>query len=284
MFSKRMTPFVLLGLVMMASGLALASGPAASVEGSFVANGVKTELSHVYVYAEKKGFYDEADPTWKLLFVEHPVEERELDDSIWDAAYIRLGITRTAEFGDEPELQIYSQDIRFSADQAGNVSGGSYPELELSEAGPDRFVGRVNHAEVQTIFDDSFQFDLSFSAPLSDPFGPIGDPLPAGGGEPGAAYLAWCDAVLAGDIERLGKLMPAEQAAMLDDEEFQDNIKEELEFMQLMTPTDLEIISGSSDGETAILHVTGMMDGEKVQGEITLTLIDGRWINTEAAW
>jgi hypothetical protein len=251
----------------------------ASVEGVLVANGETVELPYVYIYAKEEGFYDEADPTWELIFVEHPIEERKVDEHIWDAAYISLGVTLTAEFGDAPELQVYSQDIRFSADAAGNVSGGDYPQIELTEAGPERFAGRVYHTEPQEIFDDVFQYDFTFSAPLSDPNAPIGDPLPAGGGEPGAAYLAWVEAIHAGDIERLKTLVPAEQAEALDAE----GIEEELEFMKEMTPTNVEILGGSSDGENAILQVAGTMDGETIAAEVTLIHQEGHWIATNVA-
>jgi len=274
---------VLLGLLILATGAVVADEPAASVSGSFVANGEKVELPYVYVYAEKQGFYDEADRTWSVLFVEHPIEERELDDHVWDAAYIRLGITETSEFDDEPTLQVYSQDIRFSTEQTGNISGGTYPELEITKTGPERFSGRVHHPEVQEFFDDTFQFDFTFDIPLSDPFGPIGDALPAGGGEPGAAFVAWCDAVHAGDMARLKALMSPEQAAMLESEN-EEQIKEDLEFMKMMTPTEVEFLGGSSDGETAILDVKGAMDGQAVRGEITMEFTDGRWVTTDAAW
>jgi hypothetical protein len=274
---------VFLGFVILAWSAAGAEEPPASVDGSFVANGAKVELPYVYVYAEKEGFYDEADPTWSLLFVEQPVDERELDDSVWGAAYIRLGITETSEFDDEPTLQVYSQDIRFSGEQAANVSGGTYPELEITKTGPDRFSGRVYHPEVQEFFDDTFQFDFTFDIPLSDPFAPIGEALPAGGGEPGAAFVAWCDAVHAGDIDRLKALMPAEQLAMIESED-EAQIREDLEFMKMMTPTEIEVLGGSSDGETAILDVKGTMDGQAVRGEITMVLTDGRWVTTDSAW
>ncbi len=283
MKSKLGSAVVFLGLLILASGAAMADEPAASADGFFVANGEKVELPYVYVYAEKQGFYDEADPTWTLLFVEHPIEERELDDSVWGAAYIRLGITETSEFDDEPTLQVYSQDIRFSGEQAGNISGGTYPELKITKAGPDRFAGRVHHPEVQEFFDDTFQFDFTFDIPLSDPFAPIGDALPAGGGEPGAAFVAFCDAVHAGDMARLRTLMPAEQLEMLDGED-EEQVKEDLEFMKMMTPTEIEVLGGSSDGETAILNVKGTMDGQEVTGEITMAFTDGRWVTANASW
>lgn len=284
MKSTSWSAVVCLGLSALMAGTAVAGEEAAPLEGVFSANGEKVELPFVYAYAQKEGFYDEADPTWTLLFVEKPLAERDLDDHIWDAAYIRLGITKTSEFGDEPEIEVLSQDIRFSAEQSGNISGGTYPELTITEAGPKRFSGRVHHPEVQEFFDDTFQFDFSFDVPLSEPFAPIGDPLPAGGGDPGAAFVAWCEAIHAGDIDRIKALMPAEQVAMLESEEGQKMFKEDLEFIQMMTPTDVEVLSGSSDGEIAILQVTGSMDGEKARGEITMTLVDGRWIRSEGSW
>ncbi len=284
MVSRRVTAGGLAVFLVVGANLVSADDPGALVKGEFVANGTKVELPYVYAYAGKEGFYDPADPTWTLLFVSSPVAERGLDDTIWDAAYIRLKVTETAEFGDQPEIQVYGQDIRFSGDQPGNVSGGTYPKIELKQAGPDRFVGRVHHDEPQTIFDDTFSFDFTFDVPMSDPFGPIGDPLPEGGGEPGAAYLAWCEAVHAGDMQRLKVLMPAEQAAMLDDPENRDAFAEELELMQMMTPAGIKILGGSSDGEIAILHVTATMDGEPARGEITLTRTEGRWIATKSSW
>ncbi len=278
--------FLVAGVVVVAlSGGAVsvveAGEDAASVKGTLVANGTTVELPFVYAYAQDEGFYDPADPTWTLLFVEHAIEPRKLDDAIWDAAYVRLGITKTAEFGDAPELHILSQEIRFSAESGGNITGGTYPELELSSAGPERFAGRVYLPEQQEFFDDTFQYDFSFSAPLSDPSAPIGDLLPAGGGQPGAAYLAWTEAVHSGDLDRIRALVPPEQAELLEDT---PEVREELEFMRQMTPAEVTIVSGSSDGETAILDVTGTIDGEAVTGEIVLLKMADRWIATETNW
>jgi hypothetical protein len=248
----------------------------ARVEGTLTGNGQTVSLPYVYVYALAEGFDDEDDPTWKLLFVEHPVEARKLDEPVWDAAYVELGITRTAEFGDEPALRVYSQSIRLSADAGGNISGGTYPTLELESAGPDRFAGRVYLPDEEKIFDDTFQYDFRFDAPLSDPHAPLGQVLPAGGGEPGKAYLAWVEAVHSGDLGRLRKLVPAEMASQLEGADAQQS----LEMMASMTPTSVEILSGSSDGQTAILQVGGVLDGETVRAEVTLEKTGGLWLAT----
>ena len=283
MISKIECSMLVLVFLVSLAGSVQADEPSTAVEGTFTANGEKVELPYAYVYAEEEGFYDESDPTWTLLFVEHAIDERDLDDTIWDSAFIRLGITQTSEFDDEPTLQVYSQDIRFSGEDAGNVSGGSYPELTVTQAGPDRFAGRVHHAEVQEFFDDTFQYDLSFDLPLSDPNAPIGDPLPAGGGEPGVAFVGWCDAVHSDDMDRLKPYMTDDQIAMFETVD-PDQIAEDLEMMKMMTPTEVEILGGSSDGQTAILDVEGTIGGETMRGEITMELMDGRWINTNSAW
>ena len=271
--------FVVLSLLVLLS-LPGAAGDEATVTGTFTANGTSVELPYVYVYKLDKGFYDDNDPAWTLLFVDHPIEERKLDEHIWDGAYVELKITRTAEFDDKPTLQVYAQNLKLSPDAAGNLSGGTYPELELESAGPDRFAGRVYLPEMEEFFDDTFQYDFTFSAPLSDPNAPLGEMLPADGGEPGKAYLAWVAAVHSGDLERFRKLVPEEMMTQLDDEE----AKENLAMMQAFTPTDVTILSGSSDGQTAILQVEGTMDGETAKGEITLEKMAGKWMATGSAW
>jgi hypothetical protein len=252
----------------------------AQVKGTLTANGVTVELPYVYVYAEKKGFYDDNDPTWKVVFVQKPIEERQLDEAIWHSAYVEIGITKTAEFGDKPELRAYSQNIRLSADSGGNISGGVYPELELESTGPDRFAGRIYLPKPQEFFGDTFQYDFTFSAPLSNPDAPIGDALPADGGEPGKAYLAWVTAIHSGSLDRLKALVPPDMAAQLEGKDAQD----QLELMQLMTPTEVKILGGSSDGETAILQVEGVTEGAKGHGEVTLEKRGDHWLPAKSSW
>ena len=251
----------------------------ATVNGSLLANGKAVELPYVYVWAEKEGFYAPSDPTWNILFVEHELQPRELGKTIWDTAWIHIGITETAEFTEQEEIQVYSQSIKFSADSAGNVSGGEYPQLEISGFGSDRVTGRIWHTELQEFFDDSYQFDLSFSAPVSDPDAPIGDVLPAGGGEPGQAYLTWVETVHSGDIEKLKRIVPPELATQLDTVS-PEEASEEIEFMKSMTPTGVAIISGSSDQETALLQIEGLMEGEKIAAEVTMTRMGEIWLPT----
>jgi len=282
MFQRRsIGPRVVLVVLAVVVGSAPTAGAEGetSVSGTLTANGSSIKLPFVYVWALEKGFYDDNDPAWKILFVERAVPERELGEMIWDAAFVEIGITRTAEFGEGPELQVYSQNLRLAAD-AGNISGGTYPNLELESTGPERFAGRVFLPEPQEFFDDTFQYDFTFSAPLSNPEAPIGDTLPAGGGEPGAAYLEWVAAVHSGDLARIKAVVPDELAAQLDGEDATSAI----ELLAAMTPTDVTVLGGSSDGQTAVLEVEGAMDGEKARGEVTLEKMGGIWVATKSSW
>jgi hypothetical protein len=268
-------------IVVSGATVAVAGDDAAgTVTGSMVVNGQEVSLPYVYAVQLEEGFYDPADPAWRVVFVSEPVDERDLDGPLWDVSMVEVLITETAEFDDEPTLQVYSQSLRMPELASGNVSGGTYPELEMRTTGPDRFAGRVHHDGMQEMFDDTFTYDFTFDAPFSDPNAPIGDLLPAGGGEPGAAYLAWVHAIHSGDLDKLRAIVPPDMAAQLSE----PGAEEEIEFMRMMTPTEVTILGGSTDGETAVLDVEGLMDGEKAKGEITLQKIGEQWLPVSSSW
>lgn len=254
--------------------LASAAEPG-TVTGSFTLNGEPVPLHHAYVYREAKGHYDPADPTWMVVLSAEPVAPREVD-SPFISPSLRIGLTLTSEFGDEPSLQVLSQTLRSASL---NLSGLATPQMELTEQGPEAFAGRIHLTEPQTFFDDTYHYDLSFNALPVDPNAPIGDLLPKGGGKPGKAYIAWTRAVHAGDIKSMKRLVSPDMAAMLDEPE----AAEQLELMAIMTPTDVRIIEGSSDGTTAILRIEGKMEGEPVKGEVTLERHGGKWVPTASS-
>ena len=127
----------------------------ASVTGTLTANGETVELPHVYVYAEEKGFYDDKDPTWKVVFAAQPIEERELDSFFVDFPYVKIGITHTAEFDEEARIRASSQDVKLPG-KTGNISGNPYPELEWESSGPEVFAGRIYLPEANKFFDDTY--------------------------------------------------------------------------------------------------------------------------------
>jgi hypothetical protein len=53
--------------------------------------------------------------------------------------------------------------------------------------------------------------------------------------------------------------------------------------MREMTPTEVRIVGGSIDGEIALLEIEGIMDGEKVTGEIEMTRMGEFWMPTKSS-
>ena len=269
-------------LLSISTTLPTAAAEPAETSGALIANGEEVELPYVYIWTEEKGFYDSADPAWKILFVSREVKERELGDPVWDAASVEIGITERTDFDGKRKLEIYLQAITLSADSGGVLSGGTYPQFELEGLGTERISGRIYHTETQEFFDKTYSYDFTFNASLSDPNAPFGDPLPAGGGDPGRAYLKWVETVHSGDLDALRGIIPPEMAEQLDGVSPAE-AKEQFEFMQEVTPTDVRILSGSTDGEIAILEVEGMMEGEKVTLQITMTRMGEIWVPTESS-
>jgi len=260
-----------------------AAADTAKVSGVLTANGAAVELPYVYAWPEKEGFYDVNDPTWNVLFVSRELGAREIGEHIWDAAWVHIGITETAEFTDRPTIQVYMQSIKLSLDSGGNISGGTYPEISLDAADAERIVGRVWHKETQEFLDDAYNYDFTFTALIQDPDAPIGSPLPAGGGEPGRAYLRWIEVVHSGDLDALRNIVPPEMAVELDSASPAE-AQEQIEFMREMTPTEVRVLSGSTDGEIALLEIEGILDGEKVTGEIEMTLMGAFWMPTKSSF
>lgn len=242
------------------------------VTGSFTVNGQSVEFRHAYFYRQAEGFYDPEDPTWMVLLTAEPVAPGDIEDRSIDPS-LRLGLTLTSEFGDSPALELLSQNMQVGSF---TMTGGKSPQMDFEQQGPEVFAGRVHLAEPQTFFDDTYHYDLSFHALPVGPNVPTGDPLPEGGGEPGAAYIAWTRTIHGGDLEALRALVTPDLAAMLDG----PDAAEQLEFLALMTPMDVRIVDGYIDGSTAVLSIEGTMDGEVVKGEITLEQFDGLWVPT----
>jgi len=254
-----------------------------SVEGSFIVNGNPVELPYVYVWREKEGFHNPDDPTWTILFVGRKLEPTEVGEMVWDAAYVEIGVTKSDAMSDDgPRLEVYSQNLRLSADSGGNLSGGNYPGFELDGLETGTVTGHIWQEGTQDFFDDQYFYDLSFNTTVSDPDAPIGDLLPAGGGAPGEAYLRWVETLQTGDLDQLLAIVPDDLAEQMKSTP-REEAEEQMDFMRMMTPTDVRILGGSTNGEIAILNIEGTIDGETVSADITMTRMGDYWVPTKTS-
>lgn len=109
-----------------------------------------------------------------------------------------------------------------------------------------------------------------------------GKALPADGGDPGKAYMAYHKAIVSGDLDSLKKLVTAEQVKSMDDPDF----KKMFPMMQSMTAKDIKITGGTMNGNAATLNAEGTdpMGGGKTKGTIQMVLEDKQWKVKEDSW
>lgn len=109
-----------------------------------------------------------------------------------------------------------------------------------------------------------------------------GTPLPAGGGEPGKAYMDYCKAITSGDMAALKKLVTADQVQSMDDPMFAKMFP----MMQSMHAKDIKITGGTISGTGATLNADGKdgATGGPSKGTITMALEGKQWKVKEDSW
>ena len=107
-------------------------------------------------------------------------------------------------------------------------------------------------------------------------------PLPADGGAPGKAYMEYCKAITAGNMDALRKLVSADRAKQMDDPEF----KKMFPMIQSMQAKDIKITGGTMTGNAATLNVTGKdsMGGGVSTGTIDMVMEDNQWKVKQDSW
>jgi hypothetical protein len=126
-----------------------------------------------------------------------------------------------------------------------------------------------------SFFGSHMAIDASFDAELLQPR--KGTPLPAGGGEPGEAYLATIEAMRAGDVDKMLALMAPERAKEMESERGQPDFAENLAFLQAMTPSEVRVTGGISYGELVELTTEGKEDGTPFTGTVEMNWEAGGW-------
>lgn len=91
-----------------------------------------------------------------------------------------------------------------------------------------------------------------------------GEKLPAGGGEPGKAYMAFVKAVKSDDIAAVRKLHTGTE------NESDSGMKEGVKFMKLTMPENLMITDGYATADRAALYVLGTFKEEMQYGRIEM--------------
>ncbi|MBC7991015.1 MAG: hypothetical protein H7Y19_15740 [Luteimonas sp.] len=215
--------------------------------------------------------YDlDSDALWRAKPHDREDAFREQDSGPGESARLQLTLDADGAIVTQQYLWLSpGNNLSRSGSQIGTYAG--------TPGARDRVAGRYTFSDEE----DDPRCDLRFDiAVLGDPAKapPLpGKPLPAGGGEPGRAYLANNDALIAGDLDALARLLPPDRAAQLAQARTQPEFAAQLAFMQGLTARDVRITGGRQDGDRAWLDFTATEGGEPRAGSAEMRREGERW-------
>ena len=124
--------------------------------------------------------------------------------------------------------------------------------------------------------DDARTADVKLDVPLlSDDHGAA---LPADGGEPGKAFLAYHGALVRRDAKAVRALVSRDNGQWLDAAEKKGKVAAELDSMAKDHPTkSVRVVQGWSKGNRAVLIVAGETSSIRLAGDAVLVNEGGRW-------
>jgi hypothetical protein len=100
----------------------------------------------------------------------------------------------------------------------------------------------------------------------------------------GKAYRAALKAVAAGDYDAYRKTLSSATLKQMDEQTKGKSPKEVMEFVKMMTPTDVKLTSVKVDGQNATLGADAKMDGQAMKGSIALQEEGGQWKVGQPSW
>lgn len=193
--------------------------------------------------------------------------EDEVRDELGDraAGYVRICIEE-----DGSECGMFFN--RKQPDDSFNTSG--YGTFALARHDAGRVAGSWVLKEPESFFDQTYDFELHFDVAVT----PLpGRPLPADGGEPGAAYRAWLSALAKGDVAALRKLGDAEHAYRFPEDDA-SQAKQSIKDLRDGAPLQAKILRGLADGERAVLWIEGSdRDDIPRAGRVRMLREEGIW-------
>jgi hypothetical protein len=257
-----------------------------TVKGSLTANGKTFALNHGYAQMHKDHF-DKTKSVLEVIFTDQELSPAAASDDmeLMQAQDKQQLSGFTATIDDDKKIvsaTVFSPAFK----KMHQFSAVGMQTLDLKSMTATRVAGTISMAKEDDFFDEKYQYSATFDLPISKPFvaaAPVlkGTPLPAGGGDPGKAYLAYLKLLTGNDMN---KFLGAVSAARAKEASSDPDFKKMFPLIQAMEPTGVKIVSGASDGKSATLLATGK-DGDQVSnGTITLVKEGGAWKVEKEEW
>jgi hypothetical protein len=155
----------------------------------------------------------------------------------------------------------------------GSSCGSSQKEgLKLSKRSASTIAGSF------ALQDGEEKIDVRFDLPITRSVKRAGSALPPGGGDPGKSVIANFAAMRSGDLEKMKAVAAPDKRQEMEAAKMPEGDQQAmLEFMKSMAPTDVKILGGTIDGDTALVDYQGKRAGQPTKGTAEVKRVDGKW-------
>ena len=268
---------------------AMGSAAQAGVKGRCTYEGKPVAIVDAHA-AMAPGMFDEGKKLPTIWFTSKPLDHAklnaakpdEIDDAVMeqafenDSAKLEIRFDATGKMVEQLHLYIPPGNNRsVSSNEVGKFT---------SRGGAGKMAGRWVLTD-----DDDLKCDLDIDLAMGAKGGgaSVGSPklaklwgtaLPAGGGEPGKAYLAMHRATLAGDVDAMLKLTTKARGAEMRKARSNPEFPAMIEMIKAFEPKEVRIVSGQADATRAELQIAGKEgDGSSMTGVVKLVREDNAW-------
>jgi hypothetical protein len=285
--SERKLRQVSLSLLVLFIASAAIAGEPCTASGVYTVNGKETKLTHAYASTEENPF-DESQTDTVILLADRELAPGAAGDGLALMKLASTGSLRGIKVQITNENDVISGHVYHDAfaEFDGSFSATGMHEFTREEGKAGTIGGKITSGGDSEFAGVTWGYSASFRCPTPGKEKPgaapalAGKPLPANGGDPGKAYLAFQKALTAGDVKKLKELASKERAEQMNDPEF----AEMLPMIREMQAKDIKITGGSVDGATATLLVTGTSDGSQAKGTVHLVLEGKQWKVEKESW
>jgi len=270
-----------------------ASGPKisdGSASGTLEVDGTTVKLAHA-IARTKRNAFDEKKKDVVVLLTQNPVSAEMFvdDDKLFSAASDGSvqGLLVTIDSDEKPyHLQVLNPKASMQ------VSGSGFFNFDATDFSDKHVAGKFfTTSEQDFMGKHKYTYDVTFAAPVQTIAvasevtvdASSGTKLPAGGGDPGKAYLAFDKASRTGNLAEMKKSasntrpMPEMSA---------EETKQMIEMMKLLRPAKVKITGGFTSGDHATLNVEGEdpSSKSKMHGTIEMAREGGGWKLLAEKW
>lgn len=250
---------------------------AGTISGALTVNNKTISLKQVYAF-QVPDWSDKTKSAVRVLITDKPVPTSILN------ADVNSFELRDADIGGI-RFEFYSDATNYSMELVGNaISGsisasGTFDKEKLTDYSMQHIAGAISEEKV--LGDTSYRYQVTFDSDVL-PRTVKAEPTPADtaaaqNAESAKAYLAFREAVKAGDLATLRAAVTPERAKAMDQPEF----KEQLTLIQALMPDKVTVLKATEEGDSATVILSA---DEGQTGTVSLTKLNGRWLVAKESW